>query len=381
MAISNCSQIAKVSTENDKSSVTKHYERGGFLASFFFRKPDVWSMYDKRDVQGLIKALKYKDPEVREKAVSRLRFLAYLEVDSKVLSLGEIVKHNLVRAVLPMLGDEDKRVREEAKSFYADVLKRLGKADERDVPDYLVRVAQETSTNDPFTVYKIRLECSVAAELAYENVRRGSCAVCGVEWDQSTTDALLNPYSIVVGMVRRGTSQPAGRCPTCGNYFCAKCAKYAPGVVLDSSSVHCPKCDSNLSYQVEEESESDIRWHFKQSVSIRGVNTTHSFKLGYKKDLEALFEALKHKDDDVRRDAAEALGEIRDPKAVDPLACTLKDENSIVRQITAYALGDLGDEKAIEPLTQALRDENEYVQNAAKKALEEIKEKKNEPKS
>ena len=254
-----------------------------------------------------------------------------------------------------------------------DVLGRLGRADKRAVPDYLARVAQETSANDPFTVYKTRLECAVAAELAYENVRRGSCTVCGIEWDQSTTDALLNPYSIVVGMVRRGTSQPAGRCPTCGNYYCAKCAKYAPGVALGSSSVQCPKCGSNLSYKVEEASESDVRWHFKQSVSIRGTDAAHPFKLEYKKDLEALFEALKHKDDDVRRDAAEALGEIGDPRAVDPLASALKDENSLVRQTAAYALGDIGDEKAVEPLTQALWDENVYVQNAAKKALEEIK--------
>ncbi len=342
------------------------------MASFFFRKPDVWSMYDKRDVQGLVKALKYKDPEVREKAVSRLRFLAYLEVDSKVLSLGEIVKHDLVRAILPMLGDEDKRVREEAKGFYVDVLKRLGKADKRDVPDYLVRVAQETSTNDPFTVYKIRLECAVAAELAYEKVRRGYCAVCGIEWDQSTTEALFNPYSFVVGMVRKGTSQPAGRCPTCGNYYCAKCAKYAPGVVLDSFSVHCPKCNSNLTYHIEETSESDIRWRFNQSVSIRGINADHSFKLETKKDVEGLSEALKHKDDDIRRDAAEALRKIGDPKAVDPLTHALKDENGNVRQIAAYALGEIGDEKAVKPLTQALQDEDEFVRSAAVWALGDI---------
>ena len=84
------------------------------MASFFFRKPDAWDMKDKRDVQGLVKALKYKDPEVRERAVSCLRSLAYLEVDSKVLSPSEIVEHDLVRAILPMLGDEDKRVRESA---------------------------------------------------------------------------------------------------------------------------------------------------------------------------------------------------------------------------------------------------------------------------
>jgi HEAT repeat protein len=143
--------------------------------------------------------------------------------------------------------------------------------------------------------------------------------------------------------------------------------------------VQCPKCNSNLSYQVEEEFDSTIRWRFKQSVSIRGVNATHQFRLEYRKDLEPLFAALRHKDDDVRGDAANALGEIGDPRAVEPLASALKDETSHVRQLAAYALGDIGDQKAVEPLTQALRDENEYVQHAAEKALEEIKEKQQKP--
>ncbi|MEE8168473.1 MAG: HEAT repeat domain-containing protein [Candidatus Hydrothermarchaeales archaeon] len=43
-----------------------------------------------------------------------------------------------------------------------------------------------------------------------------------------------------------------------------------------------------------------------------------------KKDVEGLIKALKHKDSDVRRKAAEALGEIGDSRAVEPLIQALK---------------------------------------------------------
>jgi HEAT repeat protein len=51
------------------------------------------------------------------------------------------------------------------------------------------------------------------------------------------------------------------------------------------------------------------------------------------------------------------LGEIGDPRAVDPLIEALKDEYSRVRSSAARALGEIGDPKAVDPLTEALKDE------------------------
>jgi HEAT repeat protein len=67
-----------------------------------------------------------------------------------------------------------------------------------------------------------------------------------------------------------------------------------------------------------------------------------------------LIGALQHKDDDVRWKAAIALGEIGDPRAVEPLIALLGDEDRFVKGRAAHALGQIG-EAAIDPLIRALR--------------------------
>ncbi len=50
----------------------------------------------------------------------------------------------------------------------------------------------------------------------------------------------------------------------------------------------------------------------------------------------------------------------------------LEDEDSDVRAEAADALGEIGDARAVEALTQALEDEDAYVRYQAEKALEKI---------
>jgi HEAT repeat protein len=51
--------------------------------------------------------------------------------------------------------------------------------------------------------------------------------------------------------------------------------------------------------------------------------------------------ALKDSAADVRQQAAFALGQIRDPRAIDGLTAALKDASADVRQQAAFALGQL----------------------------------------
>jgi len=85
-----------------------------------------------------------------------------------------------------------------------------------------------------------------------------------------------------------------------------------------------------------------------------------------------LIEALKDEDSEVREFAAWVLGEIGDPKAVEPLIEALQDEDSTVRWRAANALGEIGDPKAVEPLITALKDENSGVRRSAAGALGKI---------
>ncbi len=91
------------------------------------------------------------------------------------------------------------------------------------------------------------------------------------------------------------------------------------------------------------------------------------------RDVEGLINALKYKwKMTVRFDAADALGQIGDLRAVEPLIYALKDEDRIVKEAVARALGELKDLKAVEPLIQTLEDEYSRVRGAAAWALGEL---------
>jgi len=78
-------------------------------------------------------------------------------------------------------------------------------------------------------------------------------------------------------------------------------------------------------------------------------------KLTAKKDVEGLIKALVHNDEAVRRAAAEALGDIKDFRAVVPLVAALRGGASSVGMAVAEALGKIGDPRAVEPLAAAPR--------------------------
>jgi hypothetical protein len=69
-----------------------------------------------------------------------------------------------------------------------------------------------------------------------------------------------------------------------------------------------------------------------QNLSLRFLNAEG------KDRIQVLVEALKDKDSFVRRSAAYALGELKDPRAVEPLIEALKDKDSDVRNAVAGAL-------------------------------------------
>lgn len=83
-----------------------------------------------------------------------------------------------------------------------------------------------------------------------------------------------------------------------------------------------------------------------------------------------LVAALGDRSEQVRQDAAMALGEIGDTDAVEPLVAALGDSSAGVRESAARALGWIGDAQATEPLIAALGDKDWRVRKAAARALE-----------
>lgn len=91
------------------------------------------------------------------------------------------------------------------------------------------------------------------------------------------------------------------------------------------------------------------------------------------KALPALLGFLTHENLLLRRDAAEALGEIGSLAAGLPLATLLlSDEDEEVRGEAATALGRIGDSSHACALNQALKDASEFVREEAANALEKF---------
>ena len=88
----------------------------------------------------------------------------------------------------------------------------------------------------------------------------------------------------------------------------------------------------------------------------------------------AHFVGMLSDDDEVSRwKAAEQLGRMEDPRAVDELISTLWDDDARVRLKAAWALGRIGDPRAYSPLQRLYRMENEGAREIIQEALERIR--------
>ena len=77
--------------------------------------------------------------------------------------------------------------------------------------------------------------------------------------------------------------------------------------------------------------------------------------------VEPLIEVLKDKDANVRKSAAEALGQFGGAQAVEPLIAVLGDKEHKVRKSAAWALGQIGDKRAVDQLIVALKVSKDYI--------------------
>ena len=102
--------------------------------------------------------------------------------------------------------------------------------------------------------------------------------------------------------------------------------------------------------------------------SILKVNTD---EMKAKRDLPALFKALSNRRNVyLRRDAAQALGEIGDAAAMEPLIGALKDPKRDVRDAAVVAIGELGgDPRAVEVVAGNLQSGKSIERDEAASAL------------
>src|SRR5260221_10272356 len=95
-------------------------------------------------------------------------------------------------------------------------------------------------------------------------------------------------------------------------------------------------------------------------------------KLKPQRDVMGLEKALSYsKNQEVQRQAAEALGQVGDARAVEPLVVTLQDPNSTVplQLAAAESLGKIGDRRAVQTLFAALKHPHGQAPQAARAPL------------
>jgi HEAT repeat protein len=96
-------------------------------------------------------------------------------------------------------------------------------------------------------------------------------------------------------------------------------------------------------------------------------------KMAAERDVKGLCKALEYgKDTGVPTSAAQALGKIGDPRAVEPLSAALNHTYEGVRWEAASALGKLGDSRAVEALIAALGDSDSDVRSEVVWVLSQI---------
>ena len=88
--------------------------------------------------------------------------------------------------------------------------------------------------------------------------------------------------------------------------------------------------------------------------------------------IAALISALRDSDAGVRRAAAHSLGNLENPRAVEPLVAVLRDTDLEVRRNAVWALGNIEDRRAVPGLVTALRDSDADVRKSAAWALGNI---------
>jgi HEAT repeat protein len=287
------------------------------------------------DVDSNITALKDADPSVRIRAID---------------SLAEIADLRALNPLIEALNDEDSSVRMQA-------VRALGEINDSRAIDPL----SYTSVKD--ADYYVREEAKKVLQWSTIGGNRvdarSSGPIIGALTD-ADPDVRIRAAEALGQIKNAAAVDPLIVALNDGNSDVRRYSSWALGEVNDSRAIDPLSYTSvkDADYYVREEAKKVLQW------STIGGNKVDS------RSTESIIGALTDADPDVRIRAAEALGQIKNAIAVDPLIVALNDENSDVRRYSASALGEINDSKAIDPLSYtSVKDADYYVREEAKAAL------------
>jgi len=342
-----------------------------------FGRPDIGTLAASKDAKMLIRFLRHsKESRVRQVAAGALGRLGDtravgpltvalgdgdwgVRVDAAT-ALGQIGDARAVGPLLAVLNDEQTLVREHA----ATALGQLG--DTRAVDALLAAVNDQENSVREHVFAALgqlgdgRAVAPLVAALSHGDwpVRRHAADALGRLGDARAVAPLVTALSEQEWLVRSSAAQALDRLgwsPDNG----------AAGAAYWIARRQWRKCVKIAAIDPLIAATRDER--------VRADATRTLVKIGARA-VDALIGALNDDDDgEVRRAAADALGQIGDPRATGPLLAALNDDHdNYVRRAAAGALGQIGDAGAVDALITALSDQHGFVSAAAADALDRL---------
>jgi len=338
----------------------------------FDRRPNVEKMKAKRDVKGLIEALRYKDEYVRKDAaialgkigderaidplIQALKDKHYVRREA-ARALGVIGGERVVGPLIQALRHEDGTVRMYAASA-------LGKIRDERAIDPLIQALKD-NINDRYDRKNFSEPLRIIGKPAIGPL---------IEALKDEDDRFLRE---TLGKMGELALEPLIRALKDEDWRVREGVAEALGETGDERAL-IPLV------QILEDMDSSVRYTVAFALDKLGWKPSNDkekvhYLIARKKwsqleeagepAVEPLIRALKDRHVDVRKSIAEALGMMGDQRAVEPLIEALKDENEGVREVAALALGMMGDQRAVEPLIEALKDGCADVRGNAAEAL------------
>jgi HEAT repeat protein len=271
-----------------------------FLAGL--SKPNIDKLQSRRNIKGLIKALHYKEPAVRQATAE---------------ALGNIGDGGAVEPLIQALKDDNENVRTGAASALEKIgnpraVEALIEALERN-DNQLRRRAAEALVRVGTAAIEPLIALLTDSTRGYK-ARSKAASILGQIGDARTVEPLIAALKHHHQSLRQAAAEALGR-------------------IAD------PRAAEPLIGALDEE---DTLLCFLAAEALQ--------KIGDSRAVEPLIKSLDDGDCDTGWRAASALGKTGDPRAVEPLIEALDQEDAFLCLTAAEALGKIGDPRAIEPL-------------------------------
>ncbi len=325
-----------------------------------FDKLDIEKLMEKKDVKGLIKALKYEDSYIRMFAA---------------IALGEIGDERAIAPLTQSLKDEEEEVN-------IEILKSLVRIGDPAVDTLIIALNDEKLwERSKLALIKIGEPASRNLVFKYNNQNRDTqiyyIDILGEIGDKNSVEHLIHILkdiksretydrdiltSTIKALGKIGDEKATDIMHDLYFKFCRNQSdRYLTELFVDGITDVDRDCSDFLVQELTSNNE-----HLREEVADALI------KMEYQRAVDPLIRALKDKNGDIfRKRVAEIICRIGEP-AVIPLIHALKDEDRYLRCGAADSLGKIGDERAVKPLINSLKDKDSYIRLEAAGALDRI---------